>query len=383
MIRAFTTCDGQGINPALLGPEHRASRIQNRWGWRNNSCESECQERSYQCGFNGRVKWFPYYQYAELRGAAVHVHLLTGTNPQGLKVAGRGESTHTAPRQYRTPSRLKLFRSLCQQNWHELLKGEIGRQKLQLLYSSHPFPLPPAPWQTIKRLGGNARLRARDTAFELQAGGAISPPWLRAFHLHRTDPFISLILKWWKRRLFGGVCWVDDFPKPMRFVWVSKLALIQQAEMAILSAPYSEQRQSSDVKSFSKSNSSLAFLFPSKFLVWFALHYSLQVFAVRPVYYHILHIHPCSPWSFHPQVIIIEPGKNNCFVFWSLLETWISSLPLHKLTHLKLWFFIRSFQSSVSSGGVPAAEGLLWASDRVRILTPALLVPQAWLYCAV
>lgn len=145
MIRAFTTCDGQGINPALLGPEHRASRIQNRWGWRNNSCESECQERSYQCGFNGRVKWFPYYQYAELRGAAVHVHLLTGTDPQGLKVAGRGESTHTAPRQYRTPSRLKLFRSLCQQNWHELLKGEIGRQKLQLLYSSHPFPLPPAP----------------------------------------------------------------------------------------------------------------------------------------------------------------------------------------------------------------------------------------------
>lgn len=89
---------------------------------------------------------------------------------------------------------------------------------------------------------------------------------------------------------------MDDFPKPVRFVWVSKLALIQQAEMAILSTPNSEQRQSSDVKSFSKPNSSLAFLFLSKFLVWFALKYSLQVFAVRPVYYHTLHhIRPCPP----------------------------------------------------------------------------------------
>lgn len=168
--------------------------------------------------------------------------------------------------------------------------------EIAALYSSHPFPLPPAPWQTIKRLGGSARLCTRAMAFELQAGGAISPPWLRAFHLHRADPFISLILKRWKRKLFVGVCWVDDFPKPVRFVWVSKLALIQQAEMAILSAPNSEQRQSSDVKSFSKPNSSLAFLFLSKFLVWFALQYSLQVFAVRPVYYHTLHhIRPCPP----------------------------------------------------------------------------------------
>lgn len=166
-------------------------------------------------------------------GAAIHVHP-HGTDPQGLRVAGRAHTGLTSvPSAFQVkaptfPLPTKLALAMDSRNRQTKIAAFI---QLPSILST--------PWQTIRCLGGSARLCTRAMAFELQAGGAISPPWLCAFHLHRADPFISLILKRWKRKLFVGVCWVDDFPKPVRFVWVSKLALIQQAEMAILSAPNS------------------------------------------------------------------------------------------------------------------------------------------------
>lgn len=179
----------------------------------------------------------------------------------------------------------------------------------------------------------------------------------------------------------------------MRSEWVSKLTLIQQAEMAIVSAHNSKQTELR-CEVFLWIQIILSFFYLSNFLLWFALQYSLHISAARPICYHTLHAHHNLV---HRYLLILrlyiiiharkEESNYFCwFFFQSLLETRPSSLPPCKLFYVfdtsntsysnPVFFFSRRFQISVwntgSSGEASAAEGpqCAWAPrtrDRGRV----------------
>lgn len=178
----------------------------------------------------------------------------------------------------------------------------------------------------------------------------------------------------------------------MRSEWVSKLTLIQQAEMAIVSAHNSKQTELR-CEIFLWIQIILSFFYLSNFLLWFALQYSLHISAARPICYHTLHAHHNLVHRYLLILrlyIIIHARKEESNYFWvffqSLLETRPSSLPPCKLFYFfdtsntsysnPVFFFSRSFQISVwntgSSGQASAAEGpqCTWAPrtrDRGRV----------------
>lgn len=111
-----------------------------------------------------------------------------------------------------------------------------------------------------------------------------------AFTCTTPSHAFALILRWQKGQLSEGVGWLNYFLKPMRSEWVSKLTLIQQAEMAIVSAHNSKQTELR-CEVFLWIQIILSFFYLSNFLLWFALQYSLHISAARPICYHTLHAH--------------------------------------------------------------------------------------------
>lgn len=89
------------------------------------------------------------------------------------------------------------------------------------------------------------------------------------------------------------------------------------------------------MKSFSKSKSSLAFSVLSTFVFLVCTAVFPHVFAVRYIYYHSLYMyHTPVHQGLLRLHIIIHPRKKlviTAFIFQPLLETWPSSLLLHKL----------------------------------------------------
>lgn len=57
LAQGYTQSPGKAPNSALSAPKHGLFRTRKHRGGRNNSCE--CQDRSYQCGLNGQIKFFP------------------------------------------------------------------------------------------------------------------------------------------------------------------------------------------------------------------------------------------------------------------------------------------------------------------------------------
>lgn len=194
----------------------------------------------------------------------------------------------------------------------------------------------------------------------------------------------------------------------MRSEWVSKLTLIQQAEMAIVSAHNSKQTELR-CEVFLWIQIILSFFYLSNFLLWFALQYSLHISAARPICYHTLHAHHNLV---HRYLLILrlyiiiharkEESNYFCwFFFQSLLETRPSSLPPCKLFYFfdtsntsysnPVFFSAEAFKSVFGTQSPQgrhqqlrdlSAPGHHEPGTGVE-LTPALLVSWLWLYCAV
>lgn len=193
----------------------------------------------------------------------------------------------------------------------------------------------------------------------------------------------------------------------MRSEWVSKLTLIQQAEMAIVSAHNSKQTELR-CEVFLWIQIILSFFYLSNFLLWFALQYSLHISAARPICYHTLHAHHNLVHRYLLILrlyIIIHARKEESNYFWvffqSLLETRPSSLPPCKLFYIfdtsntsysnPVFFSAEAFKSVFGTQGPQgrhqqlrdlSAPGHHEPGTGVE-LTPALLVSWLWLYCAV
>lgn len=194
----------------------------------------------------------------------------------------------------------------------------------------------------------------------------------------------------------------------MRSEWVSKLTLIQQAEMAIVSAHNSKQTELR-CEVFLWIQIILSFFYLSNFLLWFALQYSLHISAARPICYHTLHAHHNLVHRYLLILrlyIIIHARKEESNYFWvffqSLLETRPSSLPPCKLFYVfdssntsysnpVFFFSAEAFKSVFGTQGPQgrhqqlrdlSAPGHHEPGTGVE-LTPALLVSWLWLYCAV
>lgn len=193
----------------------------------------------------------------------------------------------------------------------------------------------------------------------------------------------------------------------MRSEWVSKLTLIQQAEMAIVSAHNSKQTELR-CEVFLWIQIILSFFYLSNFLLWFALQYSLHISAARPICYHTLHAHHNLVHRYLLILrlyIIIHARKEESNYFWvffqSLLETRPSSLPPCKLFYIfdtsntsysnPVFFSAEAFKSVFGTQSPQgrhqqlrdlSAPGHHEPGTGVE-LTPALLVSWLWLYCAV
>lgn len=194
----------------------------------------------------------------------------------------------------------------------------------------------------------------------------------------------------------------------MRSEWVSKLTLIQQAEMAIVSAHNSKQTELR-CEVFLWIQIILSFFYLSNFLLWFALQYSLHISAARPICYHTLHAHHNLVHRYLLILrlyIIIHARKEESNYFWVFFSLyWRQGLPhchpvnyftfLIAVTHLtQTLFFFFSAEAFKSVFGTQGPQG---RHQQLRDLsapghhepgtgvelTPALLVSWLWLYCAV